>query len=147
MNDIAMNKAQLPAWVWLFAGLGLAWNIFGIVQLVDFTTQTQASLMMKGMTPSAAALYYGLPAWMKFVFATGSIGGLIGSLLLGARRSAAVPVFAVSLAGYVALFAGDFVYGVFNAIPGQMAVLLVVVAVAVALMAASLAARRQGLLG
>lgn len=103
--------------------------------------------MMKGMTPPAAELYYGLPVWMKLVFAIGSFGGLIGSLMLGARRRAATPIFAGSLAGYVALFADDYAYGVFDAIPGQMAVLLLVVAVAVALLVASLMARQNGLLG
>lgn len=147
MNDTTMARVRLPVWVWLFAALGAAWNVFGIVQLVDFATQTQASLMMKGMTPPAAELYYGLPVWMKLVFAIGSFGGLIGSVMLGARRRAAIPVFAVSLAGYVALFAGDYAYGVFDAIPGQMGVLLIVIAVAVALLVASLLARRQGLFG
>lgn len=85
----------------------MAWNAFGIVQLADFVTQTHESLMMKGMSAQAADLYYGLPLWMKVAFALGSIGGLVGSVLLGLRRSAAVTVLAASLAGYVALFAGD----------------------------------------
>ena len=70
------------------------------------------------MTPPAAKLYYGLPVWMRLVFAIGSFGALIGSLMLGARRRAATPIFPVSPAGYVALFAGDYAYGVFDAIRG-----------------------------
>jgi hypothetical protein len=34
---------------------------------------------------------------MKVAFAVGSIGGLVGSVLLGLRRSAAVTVLAASL--------------------------------------------------
>jgi hypothetical protein len=132
-------------WAWAAVALGAAWNIFGIVQWVDFTTQTEASLMMKGMTPSAAALYYGLPAWMKVVFAVGSFGGLIGSLLLFVRRREAIPIFAVSLAGYSALFVGDQMYGVFEAIPGQLAVLILVVAVAAVMLGIGLFTRRRGL--
>ena len=123
MNDATMARARLPVWVWVVASLGIAWNAFGIVQLLDFASQTQTSLMMKGMTQSAAELYYGLPAWMKLAFAFGSFGGLIGSIMLVARRRAAISTFAVSSAGYVALFAGDYAYGVFNAIPGQLVVL------------------------
>lgn len=67
------------------------------MQLADFVTQTHESLMMKGMSAPAADLYYGLPLWMKVAFALGSIGGLVGSVLLGLRRSAAVTVSAASL--------------------------------------------------
>jgi len=147
MTEATIARTPLPMWVWLFVGLGIAWNLFGIVQLYDFVTQTQTSLMMKGMSPKAADLYYGLPIWMKLVFAIGSFGGLIGSLMLAARNRAAVTVFAASLAGYVALFAGDVAYGVFDAIPGQMGVLLVVVGVAVVLLVLGVLARRRGLLG
>jgi len=146
MTDATITKATLPIWVWLFVGLGVAWNLFGIVQLFDFVTQTQSSLMMKGMSPRAADLYYGLPVWMKLAFAIGSFGGLIGSLMLATRNRAAVTVFAASLAGYVALFAGDVSYGVFDAIPGQLGVLLVVVGVAVVLLAVSMLAGKRGLL-
>jgi len=146
MNDMTTARAPLPIWVWVIAAIGVAWNVFGIVQWVDFVTQTQASLMMKGMTPSAAELYYGLPMWMKLAFAIGSFGGLIGSVMLGARSRLAVTVFAVSLGGYIALFAGDAIYGVFDAIPGQLGVLLVVVGVAVVLLVTGLVARRRGLL-
>ena len=52
---------------------------------------------MKGMSAPAGDLYYGLPLWMKVAFAVGSIGGLVGSVLLGLRRSAAVTVLAASL--------------------------------------------------
>lgn len=31
MNDATMARVRLPMWVWLFAGLGVAWNMFGIV--------------------------------------------------------------------------------------------------------------------
>ncbi len=98
------------------------------------------------MSPEAARLYYGLPPWMTFVFAIGSIGGLVGSLLLLARRSPAVPIFAASLTGYIALFAGDYAYGVFDAIPGQMAILAFVVAVAAALLGAAWFSRDRELL-
>ena len=146
MIDATLIYPKLPAWLWIVASFGIAWNTFGIIQLIDFITQTQASLMMKGMSWSAAELYYGLPAWMKLAFAIGSVGGLIASLALVTRRRAAAPVFAASLIGYIALFAGDYVYGVFAAIPGQMMVLTFVVAVAVGLLGASVVASRKRLI-
>lgn len=146
MIDMAPAQTRLPVWLWVMAAFGVAWNVFGLVQLADFIGQTRASLMMKGMSPTAADLYYALPVWMKAAFAIGSTGGLIGSLALAARRRWAVPVFGVSLAGYVALYAGDYGYGVFEVIPGQMAVLSLVVAIALGLAAVSLWALRRGLL-
>ncbi len=146
MTEMKWGRMRLPLWLWAVAGLGVAWNLFGIAQLVDFATQTRASLMMKGMSAAAADLYYGLPVWMTLAFAVGSGGGLLGSVTLACRRSATIPILALSLAGYLALFAGDYAYGVFAAIPGQMAVLVIVVAIAALLLAAGLRARQRGLI-
>lgn len=137
---------RLPIWLAGSALLGAAWNAFGIVQLADFVAKTEASLMMSGMSAEAARLYYGLPSWMTIVFAIGAIGGLLGCVLLLIRRSSAVSVFALSLVGYVAIFAGDYAYGVFDAIPGQMAILSAVVLIAAALLAVAVYARIRGML-
>jgi len=139
-----MVRLPKPVWLLMVAAFGVAWNVFGLVQLANFIGQTRESLMMKGMSAPAADLYYGLPAWMKLAFAIGSGGGLIGSVALAAGPRVAVPILAASLAGYVALYAGDVAYGVFAAIPGQMAILSLVVAIAVALLGAALVARRAG---
>lgn len=147
MIDANSGPARLPLWVWVAAGLGAAWNGFGLVQLTDFLSQTRASLMMKGMSPAAADLYYALPIWMKLAFAVGSIGGLLGSIALAGRRDSAVPIFGTSLLGYVGLYAGDYAYGVFAAIPGQMGILSAVVAIAIGLLSASVVAKRRALLG
>lgn len=132
--------------MWLAAGLGIAWNVFGIVQLVDFVGQTHESLMMKGMSRSAADLYYALPVWMKLAFAVGSVGGLAGSVAFAARRAIAAPILLASLFGYIALYAGDYGHGVFEAVPGQMAILSTVVMIAIALYAANLIAVRRNFL-
>lgn len=132
-----------PTWLLAAATFGAAWNLFGLVQLYDFVAQTRESLMMKGMSPTAAELYYGLPGWMKVAFAVGSIGGLAGSLALIARPAVATPVLAVSLVAYVALFAGDLAYGVFDAIEGQLAILSTVLAIAVGLLALAIVAARR----
>lgn len=146
MMDASSVRAWLPVWVWVVAEFGVAWNVFGLVQLADFIMQTRESLMMKGMTANAAEIYYTLPVWMKLVFAIGSIGGLAGSLALMGRRRFAVPIFVASLLGYIALYVGNYAYGVFDVIPGQMAILSVVVAITAALLVAILIARRHGLL-
>lgn len=126
------------------AALGILWNLFGLYQFATSLGASADSLMAQGMRAAQAQLYLGLPAWMNLVFGIGVIGGLLGSLALAARRRAAVAMFAVSLAGYTVLFAGDAYFGLFAAIPGQFAILSVVLLIAVALSAIARHARRTG---
>ncbi len=142
--DARGNRA--PPWFWAMAGFGVLWNLYGIHQFIGTLTPAGRSALAAGMTAAQAQIYFSLPAWMTAVFAIGVFGGLLGSLVLAARRIAALPVFAVSLAGYIALFAGDVYFGVFDAMPGQLAILAFVVLVAAALLATAWAARSRGLL-
>ncbi len=146
MNAVA-NSRSLPVMFWGVGLLGLAWNIFGVVQFAAQVSQTESGLMMSGMTAEQAAVYTSLPIWMDAVFGIGTIGGTIGCLLLLAKSRHAVPVFAASLAAYVLLFIGDYTQGVFAAFgPGQIAILSTVVAIAAGLFWFARAARRKGAL-
>jgi hypothetical protein len=136
----ALTPARPRAPLWLAASAlgGIAWNIFGVVQFVGSATATEASLIASGMTPAQAAVMTGYPAWMTAAFAIGVFAGLAGSVLLLARRSAAMPVLLVSLVAYVALWIGDAVHGVFAALGApQVIILSTVVAIAAALYALS----------
>ncbi len=137
---------RAPAWFWGMAGFGVLWNLYGIHQFIGHLTTAGRSAMAAGMTAAQAQIYFSLPAWMTVVFAIGVFGGLLGSLALALRRTAAVPVLAASLVGCVALFSGDVYFGVFDAMPGQLAILAVVVVVAVALLATAWVARARALL-
>ena len=137
---------RAPAWFWGMAGFGVLWNLYGIYQFIGNLTPAGRLAMAQGMTAAQAEIYFSLPAWMTVVFAIGVFGGLLGSLTLAARRGMAVPVLAVSLLGYLALFGGDVYFGVFDAIPGQLAILAFVVVVAVALLATAWVARSRALL-
>jgi hypothetical protein len=146
MDHQIENKQRLPIWLWSAAILGAAWNIFGLFQLSGVFTQTQSSLMMKGMSAEAAQVYYNLPLWMNLAFALGAGGGLLASIAMIFRRTIAVPVFWASLLGYITLFMGDFAYGLFDLIPTQLVILTTVVLIAVALLAVSIFAKRARLL-
>jgi hypothetical protein len=125
--------------------LGVAWNLFGIVQFVGTVTATREKLIAGGMTPLQAEVYAGLPVWMDAAFAIGVFGGLAGSVLLVLRHAAAVPVLALSLAAYLVLYAGDIGLGVFAAFGApQVAILTTVVAIAAALLGVALKARAAG---
>jgi len=136
---------SLPRTLAASAVLGAFWNLFGVYQWCGQFQASPTVLMGKGMTRDQALLYASLPGWMTLVFAIGVFGGLAGSLLLLARQRAAVGVLALSLAGYLALYLGDIVHGVFAAfgVP-QVAILSLVVAIALGLLGLAMKARREG---
>lgn len=129
--NMTASTMPLPKWFWICAGLGLAWNMFGVVQFLGTALASQEGLMMSGMTEAQARLYFGLPVWMTIAFAIGVFGGLLGSALLMLRRKQSVPVFAVSLAGYIVLYIGDITEGVF-AIMGSSQVIILTCVVLIA---------------
>ena len=146
-NALARTAERPALWFWAAAGLGLAWNVFGAVQFVGSLSATSESLQAQGMTADQAAVMLGYPVWMTVVFAIGVFGGVLGCGLLLLRRAVAVPVFAASLAGYIALYVGDIVHGVFAALgTPQVAVLSAVVLIAAALLWLSRRARARGVL-
>jgi hypothetical protein len=148
MTELTLDTrgVRAPSWFWGMAGFGVLWNIYGMVQFAGSLTPAGRAAMAEGMTAAQAAVYFSLPGWMTAVFALGVFGGLIGSLALLARRRLALPVLASSLVGYAALFAGDVHFGVFDALPSQLAILAFVVVVAVALLGTAVAARRRSVL-
>lgn len=146
--DEQANRLAMPLGFWAIALSGLAWNIFGVVQFAGQVTQTESAMMGAGMTAEQVAVYSALPVWMDLVFGIGTVGGVIGCGLLLLRSKFAVPVFAASLVGYIILFAGDIVNGVFAAFgPSQVAILSTVVAIAAGLYWYAQRLRRRGSLG
>jgi hypothetical protein len=129
------SRAKVPKWFWIVAALGLAWNVFGVVQFMATAQGTVDSLMGNGLTKEQAQLYVGLPQWMTGAFAVGVFGGVIGSILLLMRMPAAKSVFGISLAAYIILYVGDITQGVFAAFgPSQVVILSTVVAIATGLL-------------
>jgi len=128
------HRPALPRWFWPVAVLGLAWNVFGVVQFLSKVQGSVGSMMSSGLTKAQAELYASLPLWMDVCFALGVFGGTVGCVLLMARLQAAKVVFAASLAAYVVLYIGDITLGVFAAFGApQVVVLTLVVAIAAGL--------------
>jgi hypothetical protein len=137
------QTSRRPLWLTFPAGAALAWNVFGLWQFGGFVTQTNDSLMAMGMTEAQALAYNGMPAWVTLAFAVGVIGGALGTALLLMQRRAAVAVLGVSLVGYIALFAGDWAYGLFEVLPSQLAILSMVVGIAAASLGLALFAAKR----
>ena len=141
---VSTRAERIPLWLLFVAGAAMAWNLFGLYQLNDSMMQSEGGLMMRGMSAEAARIYHALPAWMHVAFALGAGGGAIGSMLLAMGRRGATVVFAASLAGYIALFVGDWIHGLFAVLPGQMSIAAVVLAIAAAMLALSAWVQQRG---
>lgn len=130
-----ISLATVPKWFWIVTTLGLAWNVFGVIQFLATAQGTVGSLMSDGLTKEQAELYVGLPLWMTGAFAVGVFGGVIGCILLLLRMPAAKTVFGVSLAAYIILYIGDITQGVFTAFGlSQVVILSTVIAIALGLL-------------
>lgn len=140
------NNTTKPAlWFWIATALGLAWNVFGLVQFAGSLGATTESLVAAGLTSEQAAVMLGYPSWMTVAFAIGVVGGTVGCVLLLLRKGLALPVFVASLIGYVALWIGDWIHGVFAAMGSeQLIILTTVVAIAAALLWLARAAKAKG---
>jgi hypothetical protein len=126
---------------------GLLWSLFGAFQFTVQTINDEAGLIANGMTPEQAQLYAGLPVWMAVVFAIGTLGGTLGCALLLVRRKSGVAVLALSLAGYLVLWAGDAALGVFALFGApQIIVLTLVVVIAAGLVCLARWLDRRGAL-
>lgn len=115
------------------------------MQFVISLGATKDRLLASGLTAEQADVMLGYPVWMTAVFATGVIGGVAGCALLAMRKKASIAVFALSLAGYIALWVGDALYGVFAALgTPQIVILSLVVLIAAALLILARKAAARG---
>ena len=132
--DMVLRHSNGKGAIWMIGGLALAWNVFGVVQFLNTLAATPHSLMAAGLSAHQAAVMMGYPVWMTVAFAIGVFGGVAGSVLLLLGRKLAGPVFHTSLVGYLALYLGDIIHGVFAAMGApQIIILSVVVAIAAGL--------------
>jgi len=100
MSETKRPPATRAPWhLWLVGILALLWSAVGAMDYV--MTETKNEAYLSGYTPELVAFVYGLPAWVIAAWAIGVWGGVVGSLLLLARRRLAVPVFLASLLGMV----------------------------------------------
>lgn len=100
-----MNQTvKTPVHLWIVGVLAVLWNAVGAF---DYTaTQYRIESYMANFTPEQLEYFYGFPAWVDAAWALGIWGSFLGSLALLLRKSWAVWLFAISIAG----LAGTTVY-------------------------------------
>ncbi len=91
-SDVAVHWS-----FWVIGIISLLWYVMGSMNLVaQMTTDVVAS-----MSETHRAIIENRPVWATAGFALGVLGGALGCILLLLRKSAAFPVFIVSLAAVV----------------------------------------------
>jgi len=100
MNDPTPSKP--PAQFYWISGAALLWNISGIAAYFGQVSMSPEALA--AMPEAQRALYEDVPAWATAAYAIAVNAGAIGCLLLLLRKSLAVPMLVLSLAGALVQF-------------------------------------------
>lgn len=88
---------RVPAHLWIVGVLATVWNAGGAFDYL--MTQTGNEAYLAQFSAEERAWFDSFPAWVDAFWALGVWGGLLGSLLLLARRRFAVTAFLASLVG------------------------------------------------
>lgn len=143
------STARAPLHLWIVGGVALLWNGYGCFDYLMTQTGNVAYYDAMRFTEEQRSYFEGFPAWMEGAWAVGVWGGLLGSLLLLARRRWAVAAFALSLLG---LALGTAYQYLLSEPPPEMsttamiAMNLAIWAVAIGLLAYALRMRGRGVL-
>ena len=103
MSAGALRGARTPWHLWVVGVLAALWNGFGCFDYVMTQTRRDEWFVQMGMTEAQLTYFNAMPAWTHAAWAIGVWGGLLGGLLLLARRKWATAVFALSLLGWAAV--------------------------------------------
>lgn len=95
-----------PRFFFVIAVILLLWNLMGVVAFVgEYTMDLDA---LAKTDPVGARIFTAMPGWLWVVFALAVGSGTLGALALLLRRSAAVPLFVISLAAVIVQFGYTF---------------------------------------
>lgn len=150
------TENSAPGWFKFVAIIGLLWNVLGVLSYLFYTAMLEKMMtpeVLETLPPEDRAtteaqlqLLAETPAWATGAYAIAVFGGLLGCILLLMRRSLAVPVLGLSLAGVVVQNIHSF--GMTNALEttGPTALILpgVVLLFAVVLLWMALKAKNEG---
>ena len=126
------DNMSTPLSLWLVGGAALIWNLFGMMIYVMTVSATPDQLAQQ-YNDAQIAFMQSVPVWATSANAIAVTAGVIGSVLLLLRRSAALPAFILSLLALVVQNLHSFVLadviGVFGMVPLYIAATVFVVAI------------------
>lgn len=90
---------KTPKHLWAVGIVAVLWNAIGAI---DYSaTQMRLESYMSGFTPQQLAYFYSFPSWAVAAWAIAVWSSLLGSLALLLRKSWAVWLFGLAIAGMV----------------------------------------------
>jgi hypothetical protein len=102
-----LTTARAPRHLWIVGILALLWNAIGAF---DYTaTQLRVESYMSQFTPQQLEYFYGFPAWAVAAWAIAVWSSLLGSLALLLRKTWAVWLFGIAIAGMLTTALYNFV--------------------------------------
>ena len=104
-EKIIMNEnisVAIPKSFYVIAGIGLVWNLIGVVTYVMQVTMTPESIA--ALPAEQQAMYTDIPAWATSAYAIAVNAGVIGCVLLLLRKQLALAFLVLSLAGVTVQF-------------------------------------------
>jgi len=99
-------EVKVPSWFRIVAIVLVLWELMGC-----FACYSQIRLGAAAMGPVddwSLKYYATLPVWYNWVYAVATVGGLLGGVALVLRDRRALPLFWISLAAIVVMFAYAF---------------------------------------
>ena len=110
MSDTNMTK--LPGWFWAVATLFVLWSLAGV--FACYTQLTMTPEQLAALPAQQREAFAAMPGFIKVAYAIAVLSGLLGALLLLARKALARPVFILSLVAVVIQF--GWVFGPYGAL-------------------------------
>jgi hypothetical protein len=100
------DSAKPPFWFMIFAALAILWGLAGVYACYSQLSLTPQQLAQ--LPPAQATAFSSMPLAIRAAYVVATVGGLVGGLLLIARRRWARTAFIVSLLGIVIQFGWTF---------------------------------------
>jgi hypothetical protein len=123
-SNAGSARGATPWHLWAVGLIAVLWNGYGAFDYTMSNLQGDAWLRAAGMTEAQISYFNAMPAWMTAVWAVGVWGGLLGAILLLARRRLALPVFLISLAAFLFSLVYTFLLSEGAQVMGQMAMIM-----------------------
>ncbi|TZG25009.1 sugar transporter [Sphingomonas montanisoli] len=101
-----MAKRAVPTWFWIVAVLLLLWDAMGVAAFCMQYMMGPEQLAQ--LPPDQREAFSSMPSWAWAAYGVGTIGGVIGSLLLLLRTKLALPLYLISLIAVLAQFGWTF---------------------------------------
>ncbi len=96
-NDYSISLGIFPPkWFWWVAGIGLTWNLLGVVAFVS-----QMTMDLQLLSDAERTFHEAMPIWAVAGFAVAVAGGVLGCLALLLRKPWALAMLLICLLGII----------------------------------------------